>query len=193
MRPAYLSACPLGRGRPQRRRRRGLSLAEVLIAGSIAAMLLLAIAAAYDAMAQSVEVNDRFNRAAQIARISVRKIVEEVRTAEACQVGTSAQQSQTSIIGAPNLDVIRGDGKIVHYLFDADAKQVRLVVDDAVSPMDVVLARDVESASFTADIEPHPETGVRRTVRVVIELQLDIDGQSLYLCGSSVPRREMVY
>ena len=174
-------------------RRRGLSLAEVLIAGSIAATLLLAIAAAYDAMAQSVEVNDRFNRAAQIARISVRKMVEEVRTAEACQVGNSDQQTQSSIIDATNLAVIRGDGKIVRYVFDADAKQVRLVVEDEENPMDVVLARNVEAAAFSADIEPHPETGVRRTVRVVIEMRLDIDGQTLYLCGSSVPRREMVY
>ena len=113
---------------PRQRRRGGLSLAEVLIAGSIAAMLLLAIAAAYDAMAQSVEVNDRFNRAAQIARISVRKMVEEVRTAEACQVGTSDQQTQSSIVNAPNLDVIRGDGKVVHYVFDADEKQVACAV-----------------------------------------------------------------
>lgn len=156
-------------------------------------MLLLAIAMAYDAMAQSVEVNDRFNRAAQIARISIRKMVEEVRTAEACQVGTSAQQTQTSIVGAPNLDIIRNDGKVIHYLFDAGSRQVRLRVDDPTSPVTVVLARDVESASFSADIEPHPETGVRRTVRVVIEIRLDVDSQTLYLCGSSVPRREMVY
>lgn len=174
-------------------RRRGLSLIEVLIAGTIAAMLLFAIAMAYDAMAQSVEVNDRFNRAAQIARISMRKMVEEVRTAEACQVGASADQSNNSIVGAANLDIIRSDGKIVHYLYDADNKQVRLQVEDPDNPMDVVLARNVESASFTADIEPHPQTGIRRTVRVVIEIRLDVDGQSLYLCGSSVPRREMVY
>jgi hypothetical protein len=165
----------------------------VLIAGSIAAMLLMAIATAYDAMAKSVQVNDRFNRAAQIARISMRKMVEEVRIAEAVQVGTTAQQSQSSIVGATNLDLIRADGKIVHYVFDASLKQVLLRVDDAVSPMQVVLAREVESATFSADIEPHPETGVRRTVRVVIEVRLDVDGQSLYLCGSSVPRREMVY
>lgn len=174
-------------------RRRGLSLAEVLIAGSIAAMLLMAIATAYDATAKSIQINERFNRGAQIARISVRRMVEEVRTAEAVQVGTSAQQSQSTIVGAPNLDIIRPDGKIVHYVFDADLKQVRLQVEDAVNPMDVVLARDVASASFTADIESHPQTGVRRTVRIVVEVRLDVDGQALYLCGSAVPRREMVY
>jgi hypothetical protein len=175
------------------RRRRGLSLAEVLIAGAIVAMLLIAIAAAYDAMAQSVEVNDRFNRGAQIARIGVRRMVEEVRTAEAVQVGTPKQQSEASVIDATNLDIIQPSGRVVHYVYDADAKQVLYRIDDPDDPVEVVLARNVAAASFTADIEPHPDTGVRRTVRVVIELTMDVDGQTLYLCGSAVPRREMVY
>ncbi len=177
----------------RRNLRRGLSLAEILIAGAIVAMLLIAIATAYDATATSIQVNESFNRAAQIARIGVRRMTEEVRTAEAVQVGTSAQQSQTSIIDAPNLDIIRADGTVVHYSFDSDAGQVLLTVDDPSDPMTVVLARNVAAASFTADIEQHPETGVRRTVRVVVEITLDVDGQTLYLCGSSVPRREMVY
>ena len=176
-----------------RRPRRGLSLAEILIAGAIVAVLLISIAAAYDAMAQSVEVNERFNRGAQIARIGVRRMVEEVRTAEAVQVGAAGQQSQSSILDATNLDVIQPSGRVVHYVYDADARQVLYRIDDAVNPVEVVLARDVENASFTADIQAHPDTGVRRTVRVVIEITMNVDGQTLYLCGSAVPRREMVY
>ncbi len=178
---------------PHSSARRGLSLIEILIAGAIVAMLLIAIAAAYDAMAQSVEVNERFNRAAQIARIGVRRMVEEVRVAEAVQVGTTAQQSQSSILKATNLDIIQPSGTVVHYVFDANLKQILYRIDDPSDPIEVVLARNVESATFTADIESHPETGVRRTVRVVIELTMNVDGQTLYLCGSAVPRREMVY
>lgn len=178
---------------PRSRRRRGLSLAEILIAGAIVALLLISIAAAYDAMAQSVEVNDRFNRCAQIARIGVRRMVEEVRTAEAVQVGSVDQQSQTSIVDAPNLDIIQPSGRVVHYVYDADLHQVLYRIDHPTDPIEVVLARDVANATFTADIEPHPDTGVRRTVRVVIELTMDVEGQTLYLCGSAVPRREMVY
>ena len=178
---------------PRPRRRRGLSLAEILIAGAIVAILLISIAAAYDAMAQSVQVNDRFNRCAQIARIGVRRMVEEVRTAEAVQVGTVDQQSQASILDATNLDIIQPSGRVVHYVYDKDLRQVLYRIDDATNPMEVVLARDVADATFTADIEAHPDTGVRRTVRVVIEVTMDVDGQTLYLCGSAVPRREMVY
>ena len=181
------------RRRPTSRRRAGLSLAEVLIAGAIAASLLIAVASAYEATAKSIEINDRFNRAAQTARIGVRRMVEEVRTAEAVQVGDAAQQTQSAIVGAANLDVIRGDGTVVHYEFDAANKLVRFKVDDAVNPKDVVLARNVADARFSADIVPHPQTGVRRTVRVVVEMTLNVDGQTLYLSGSAVPRREMVY
>lgn len=193
-----MSTSPLSHPRPRRpgprgRRRRGLSLAEILIAGTIVAMLLFAVATAYDATANSVEVNDRFNRAAQTARIGVRRMVEGVRTAEACQVGTAEQQAQSSVVDATNLDIIEPDGTVIHYVYDADAKQLRLQVDDAVTPMDVVLARNVTQCSFTADIEAHPQTGVRRTVRVVVEMWLNVDGQTLYLSGSAVPRREMAY
>ena len=175
------------------RRSRGLSLVEVLIAGAIAATLLLAVATAFEASAKSVEVNERFNRAAQTARIGVRRMVEEVRTAEACRVGTLADQSKSFVIGASSLDVIRADGKVVQYVYDAAQKQIRFKVLDATNPMDVVLARNVTSAKFSSDIAAHPQTGIRRTVRVVVEMTLNVDSQTLYLSGSAVPRREMVY
>jgi hypothetical protein len=175
------------------RLRLGLSLVEILIAGSVAAVLLTAVATAFDATSRSVQVNDRFNRAAQIARIGVRRMVEDVRTAEACQVGEPSQQSQKSIVNASLLSVIRADGKLVRYEFDATNKVLNFVSGDPLAPTTVVLARNVEDARFSADIEPHPDTGIRRTVRVVIELRLNVGGQSLYLSGSAVPRREMVY
>lgn len=176
-----------------RPRRRGLSLLEMLIAGTVVAMLLIPVAVAFDATARSVRINDEFNRAAQVARIGVRRMVEEVRTAEACQVGTAEQQSQSTILDAANLSVIQPSGRVVHYLFDSAANELRLKIDDPDNPMDVVLARNVASARFSADIEPHPESGIRRTIRVVIELTLNVDGQELYLSGSAVPRREMAY
>ena len=175
------------------RRRRGLSLVEVLVAGAITAMLLIAVATAYEASAQGVEVNTRFNRAAQTARVGMRRMVEEVRTAEACQVGDSSQQGQPAVIDAANLDLIRTDGTVVSYVFDATSKTVRLKMESTAGTVDVVLARNVRSAKFTSDVQAHPQTGIRRTVRVSIQLEVEVDGQPLYLSGSAVPRREMVY
>ena len=105
-------------------------------------------------------------------------------------ISTSGTRSESvSLIGTRGeVSVIVGlcaQGRVGITPFDDE-----LVIDDPTNPRNVVLAREVASATFAADIEPHPDTGLRRTVRVVIEVRLDVDGQSLYLCGSTVPRRE---
>lgn len=178
---------------PGTRPRRGLSLAEILIASSIIAMLLLSVSMAYQASAQSIEANDRFVRASQTARISVRNIISAVRTSEACQVGDSNRQGNNTIADETKLSIILAGGSVVVYEFLPDERQLVYRIEDATSPVEVVMARNVEFVRFTGEIEPHPETGIRRTVRVLIEMQVLVEGQSLYLCGSSVPRREMIY
>ena len=178
--------------RPHRRpRRRGLSLAEVLISGAIVSMLLMAVAASFDALSQQVEVNTSFNQAAQTARMGLRRIVRDVRTCTACATGDDAIVDALATDDT-TLTVIRDDGTTVQYVFDPVANTVRLKVAGA-DPLDVVVARNVENAIFSSEVEQHPETGAYRTARVVVQLWLKVDGQPLYLTGSAAPRREMVY
>lgn len=175
------------------RRRRGLSLAEVLIATSITATILLSVAMAYSASAQSIRVNDDFVRASQTARIGIRNIVGAVRTSEASQVGDAGMQSNAVIADQEKLSIILADGTVVSYEFIPDQRQLMYRIEDPTNPIEVVLARDVDFVRFTGEVEPHPQTGLRRTVRVLVEMQVKVGGQSLYLCGSSAPRREMIY
>ena len=64
-------------------RRRGLSLAEVMISLAITSMLLTAIAAAFQSSSQVIENNDRFFRATQSARVAINQITTEVRRCDA--------------------------------------------------------------------------------------------------------------
>lgn len=178
---------------PNHRPRRGLSLAEVLIAGSIVAMLLIAVAASFDAMSQQVQVNTSFNQAAQTSRMGLRRIVQDVRTCTRCIVGLDASQAATVSADGPALTVIQNDGQVVRYVFYPDERTVRLEIDDPAVPLSVVVARDVSNAVFSSEVEPHPETGAYRTTRIVAQLWLEVGGQPLYLTGSAAPRREMVY
>lgn len=179
--------------RSNRRPRRGLSLAEVLIAGSIVAMLLIAVAASFDAMAQQVQVNTSFNQAAQTSRMGLRRIVRDVRTCTRCIVGLDASQAATVATEGPALTIIQSNGKVARYVFNAAERTVRLEIDDPANPLSVIVARDVSNALFASEVEPHPETGAYRTTRVTAQLWLEVEGQPLYLSGSAVPRREMVY
>ena len=176
---------------PRRRIRRGLSLAEVLISGAIVAMLLMAVAASFDALSQQVQVNTSFNQAAQTARMGLRRIVRDVRTCTTCATGDDATIDALATDDT-KLTVIRDDGTSVQYVYDALAGTVRLKIGGD-TPLDVVVARNVENAIFSSEVEQHPETGVYRTARVVVQLWLNVDGLPLYLTGSAAPRREMVY
>src|SRR5205085_1130645 len=73
---------------PASRRRRGLSIIEVMISLTISAFLLVAVAAAYSASADAVEMNDKFFRATQAGRVTMNQVLTEIRRADAVQVFT---------------------------------------------------------------------------------------------------------
>src|SRR5215218_4356873 len=68
--------------------RRGLSIVEVMISLTICSFLLVAVAAAYNASASAVEMNDRFFRATQAGRVTMNQLLTEIRRADAVQVFT---------------------------------------------------------------------------------------------------------
>lgn len=173
--------------------RAGLGLAEVLISLVICAMLLTAVAVAFNATTSAVEVNDRFFRASQTARVAMTQMLAAARRSDVAQVGTAAQQGQSTIENASNLDIITPDGEMFSYVFDAGGRELRMVVKTADGDVTRTLARDIKNCRFDGTIEPHPQTGVRRLVRISISLVVEIENQQLLLSGSAVPRREIVY
>lgn len=174
------------------RSRHGISLPELLISLAIVAVLMTAVGASYSASASAVEMNERMFRATQTARIAMNRMLHDLRNAEVVTVGTLAAQS-TSTVTDTFIDVINPDGSMVSYVYQPADRVVYLVQRDAEDEPQFVLARNVDSAVFTADVQPHPQTGQRRTVRVTIDLNVQVEQQSVRLSGSATPRRAMVY
>src|SRR2546430_12879354 len=77
-------------------RRPGMTLIESMISLSIAAMLLVAVAAAYQASASAITMNDTFFRSSQAGRVSMNQLLTEIRRADAVQV-----------TGSTSVDIIR--------------------------------------------------------------------------------------
>jgi len=71
------------------RLRRGLSLPEIMIGFAITVLLLTATAAAFNASAQAVSMNDMFFRASQSARVSLNQLMVEIRRCDAVSVNTT--------------------------------------------------------------------------------------------------------
>jgi prepilin-type N-terminal cleavage/methylation domain-containing protein len=166
--------------------RRGLSIVEMLIALAISALLLAAVAAAYNASADAVETNDRFFRATQAARVTMNQVLTEIRRAESV---LCAPGSDSIIVTRPPAGRLP-DEQSREFRYHADTRKVTLQIfyrngagATWTSPA-YSMASNVESAMFgPADLVNGVET------RIPIALDVKIAANTVRLSGSSTPRR----
>lgn len=149
--------------------RRGLGLVETLVSLAITASLLTAVAAAFSASAASITMNDQFARATQAARVSVNRVMAEVRK---CQSGVVETQS---------LELSAYDGSKNTYAFDSANKKLTVTVD-GITPQTYTMASNVHDITFQTD-------GKTISMTVVVK----IGDNRVVLNGSAFPRRSMTY
>jgi hypothetical protein len=143
---------------------------EALVSLAIGAALLVAVAAAYNATASAMEMNDQFFRATQTARVSINQIMAEVR---ACTGG--AVEPATLTLTAPG-------SKVREYRYDSAARRVTMrLLSDAGQPA-FTLVRDVGGAEFRTD-----------GATVSMTLRITIGENQVTLTGSSTPRRTVTF
>jgi len=153
-------------------RRAGLSLVEVMIAVAISALLLVAVAGAFHATSDAIEVNDEFTRASQAARISMNQITSEVRR---CKSG---------IVGGSSLELTTATDERRVYAYDATTKQLTMTLPDNVPPTTYTLARNVASATFSMDADG-------RTISLTMTVKIGTN--QIKLSGSGMPRRTISF
>jgi Tfp pilus assembly protein PilW len=147
-------------------RRRGLGIAEALISLAIAATLLTAVAVAYAATNNAMQANDEFTRANQAARVTVNRIVADVRKCTGVGVDTT------------ELEVTRPAGDRALYAYDAANKRATVKLLDAPGEPTYKLVDNVTAMKFSTDGD-----AVSVTIRVAR------GDNSVTLNGSAMPRR----
>ena len=154
--------------RPPRRdaSRRGMGLFEVMIALSITALLLTAVAVAYQVTSRAMEMNEQFARASQAARVSVNQMMASVR------------KSTSNYTDDVTLELQDPDGKTNRYEYDEANKRLTLKLPDDHPGKTFVLARNVTKAQFYTDGE---------TISVL--LTVEVGTNQVSLSGSAMPRR----
>jgi len=157
--------------------RRGLGLAEAMISLSIAAMLLTAAGAAFNASSMAIEENEKFFRVSQAARISMSRMLTQ------CRRGTVLTTSSST-----SLNFNTHDMKEISYVYDATNKQLLYVTNSNLTDPDYVLARDVSACSFQYVPGTNPATGQPCVARMAITLTITKGSNSLTLTGSAAPR-----
>lgn len=122
-----------------KKRRCGFTLAEILIALAITAILLTAVAVAFNASVINYSENEDIYKAINGARQAVFRITSQLRTATAAD--PNAPSNECTLITA--------DGENLTYRYDGAGKILYLITNDDLTDSDYVLCEGVESMTFT--------------------------------------------
>jgi prepilin-type N-terminal cleavage/methylation domain-containing protein len=178
-----------------RRRRRGLSLIEIMIALAIAATLLTAAAAAFNASSDVVRTNDEFFRATQAARVSLHQILTNVRRASSVEdnrdpVTRIPDTTKLQLTTARNDD---GSGQdLLTYKYLPANQKLMLLTDEDLTDPDYTLASNVGTLAF--DVEMGKDyNNADVVVRVDVSITVKVGRNSVTLSGSAAPRRNIIY
>src|SRR5205823_1131522 len=138
---------------------------------SITAMLLTGVAAAFNASAAAINNNDQFFRATQAARVSLNRILTQVRRGSIDDHSTST-----------NLHLITDSGQDLSYTYDSTLGQLKLVTNSDLTDPDYVLARNVASCQFTLQ-SGTDYAGHSCVARVSVLVTITIGNNSVLLSG----------
>jgi len=117
----------------------GFTIAELLIALALAAMLLVAVAVAFNASATNYQQNENIFKVVNSARQALFRITSQLRTADA--VDPNAPPNECSMITAA--------GENITYRYNSVDKKLYLVTNDDPSDSDYVLCDHVTAMTFT--------------------------------------------
>jgi prepilin-type N-terminal cleavage/methylation domain-containing protein len=119
--------------------KQGFTLIELLIALSIAAMLLVAVAVAFNASAVNYQQNEDIFKAVNSARQALFRITSQLRTASG--VDPNAPSNECTMITAAGEDIT--------YRYNSSNKRLYLVTNDDLSDADYVLCDNVTAMNCT--------------------------------------------
>lgn len=159
-----------------RRRHRGLGLIEAMIALAITAALLTGVAVAFVASSSAVSNNDQFFRATQASRISLNRILTQIRRGT---VDTNSTATSLHLLTDTNQDYT--------YSYNSTSQQLKLVTNSITTDADYVLARNVTTCSFSY------QTGTNYAaqtcvMRVAVLMTVKVGNNQVLVSGSAAPR-----
>jgi prepilin-type N-terminal cleavage/methylation domain-containing protein len=165
--------------------RTGFTLVELLLALAITAILLTAVALAFNASVINYRENEDIFKAINSARQSLFRITSQLRTATA--VDPAAPPNECSMITAATMS--HPSGEDITYRYDSTARVLYLITNDG----DYVLCSNVNFVTFTKDSFVEVIAGVPtvkvKSVQIVISVASD--GVEKKLAAAAVVRRNL--
>jgi prepilin-type N-terminal cleavage/methylation domain-containing protein len=168
----------------------GFTILEVLMSMVILAVLMTAIAVAFDASIINFQANDSISKTTNAARAALLRMTTELRTAQSvATLGTGAGFDPTNL---SQCSLATPDGTIC-YWFDQNNGVLRLDADGNVathSTSDPALCKNVTAVTFARATVPG-DTSKIRNVRIVLTLTDDKGKNPQTMAAAAVVRRNL--
>jgi type II secretory pathway component PulJ len=158
------------------------TLAELLIALAVTAMLLTAIAVALNASFMNYQENEDIFKSINSARQALFRITTQLRTAEAVATDDPANEC-TLLIGNPP------STSSITYRYDSSDNKLYLITNDDPSDDDYVLCDNVTALTFTRQTETRD--AVTYVKGVQISITVASGNVSKTLSAAAVVRRNL--
>ena len=162
----------------------GFTIVEMLMALVILAMLMTAVAVAFDASVTNFQVNEGISKTMNTARAALLRITTELRTAQSVAViGAGGDPDNT------RCSLIASDGRNITYRYSPDEKI--LYLDDNTSGNSYALCRNVTGVTFNRALVPASSPAAVRNVRILLSVEDDHAKVSQTLAAAAVVRRNL--
>ena len=153
-------------------------MVEVLIAISMTALLLTAVAAALFASSESYNANRNIFMAANPARLALLRITADIRSAQAVAVSEASTQCS----------IVTNAGSDITYSFNASNGILYLITNDDTSDDDYTLCKNLTDVTFTRTTMDDDAGSIKN---VEISITSTSGGHSETLTSAAVLRRNL--
>lgn len=170
---------------------KGFTLAELLIALAILALLLTSIAIAFQASMHNIQENERLSAATQAGRSVLNRITMEVRDGAAIDLSSP---SNTLVIMLP--DDGSGTDRRTRYTFGGGVLTRESLVNGAVTESQILLGNNdgATVSSFTVTIVTGLDWQKYACAKsVTLALDFAQDGLQTAVTASACPRKNQIY
>ncbi len=170
----------------------GFTIVEMLMSLVILAMLMTAVAVAFDASVTNFQVNQGISKTTNAARAALMRMTTEIRTAGYNDgsgfMAVASLNGGGTFVDTVNTQcsLVASDGRHIAYWYDSQAKI--LYLHDGSSNQDYVLCRNVTAATFE---RAQAADGTVRNVRIVMTLTDDNGNNPRTFAAAAVVRRNL--
>jgi len=167
-----------------RRAKSAFTIIEVLMSLALLAMLMTAVAFAFDASVKNYKANQGIYETVNVGRQALLRITSDLRTAKAvATIGASGDPDNKQV------SLIAADDRNVTYRFDS--VNGILCYDDNTSGDSYVLTRHVTDATFNRALVPGTTENAVRSVRITMTLTDESGDMSRTLAAASLVRKNL--